>query len=57
MKHFLSFARTKVLALLKCVWQVTGTGKSEKNCEEAKKKVEYRQREYVLKIIIGGERL
>ena len=34
-----------------------GTGKSESNYEEEKKRVEYRQTEYIMKIIIGGERL
>ena len=37
--------------------QVTGTGKSESNYEEEKKRVEYRQTEYIIKIIIGGETL
>ena len=37
--------------------QVTGTGKSESNYEEEKKRVEYRKTEYIMKIIIGGERL
>ena len=34
-----------------------GTGKSESNYEEEKKRVEYRQTEYIMKIIIGGETL
>ena len=50
------------MTLFKCVRyrrpkQVTGTGKSESNYEKEKKRVEYRQTEYIMKIIIGGERL
>ena len=45
-----------VFTLFKCVQQVTGTGKSESNYEEEKKRFEYRQTEYIMKIIIGGER-
>ena len=51
-----------VLTLFKCVRyrrpkQVTGTGKCESNYEEEKKRVEHRQAEYTMKIMIGGERL
>ena len=50
------------MTLFKCVRyrrpkQVTGTGKSESNYEKEKERVEYRQTEYIMKIIIGGERL
>ena len=45
------------LTLFKCAQQVTGTGKSESNYEEEKERVEYRQTEYIMKIMIGGERL
>ena len=50
------------MTLFKCVRykrfkQVTGTGKSESNYGEEKKRVEYRLTEYIIKIIIGGERL
>ena len=34
-----------------------GTGKSESNYEEEKKRVEYRLTEHIIKIIIGGESL
>ena len=43
--------------LFKCVQQVTGTGKPESKYEKEKKRVEYRQTEHIMKIIIGGERL
>ena len=56
-KHFLSFGRSMVLTLFKCVSQVTGTRKTESNYEEEKKRVEYRQTEYIMLVIIGGERL
>ena len=46
-----------VLTLFKCVSQVTGTRKTESNYEEEKKRVEYRQTEYIMLVIIGGERL
>ena len=46
-----------VLTLFKRVYQVTGTGKSESNYEEEKKRVEYRQAEHIMKIKTGGERL
>ena len=46
-----------VFTLFKCLQQVTGTEKSESNYEEEKKRVEYRQAEHIMKIIIGGERL
>ena len=46
-----------VLSLLKCVQQVTGTGKSESNYEEEKKSVECRRIEYLIKVITGGGRL
>ena len=47
----------KELTLFKCAKQVTGTGKSKINYEEEKKRIEYRQIEHIIKIIIGGERL
>ena len=46
-----------VLTLFKCAQQVTGTGKSESNYEEEKKRLEYRQTGYIMKVITGGERL
>ena len=46
-----------VLTLFKCVQQVTGTEKTESNYEEEKKSVEYRQAEYIMKVMIDGERL
>ena len=46
-----------VLTLFKCVQQVAGTGKTESNYEEEKNSVEYRQTLYMMKVIIGGERL
>ena len=36
---------------------MTGTEKTESNYEEEKKSVEYRQTEYIMKVMIGGERL
>ena len=46
-----------VFTTSKCVQQVAGTGKSESNYEEEKKRFEYRQIEHVMKITIGGEGL
>ena len=37
--------------------RVRVTGKTKSNYEEEKKNVEYRQTEYIMKVIIGGERL
>ena len=36
---------------------MTGTEKTESNYEEEKKGVEYRQAEYIMKVMIDGERL
>ena len=36
---------------------MTGTEKTESNYEEEKKSVEYRQAEYIMKVMIDGERL
>ena len=55
-KQFLSFAHTMVL-IVKCIWQVTGAGKAESNYEGENKGVDYRQTEYVMKVIIDGQRL
>ena len=38
---------------VKCILQVTGTGKAKSNYEGEKKSVEHRQTEYVMKFIIG----
>ena len=46
-----------VFTLFKCGLQVTGTGKSESNYQKEKKRVENKQTEYIMKIVIGGERL
>ena len=46
-----------VFTLFKCGLQVTVTGKSESNYEKEKKRVENKQTEYIMKIVIGGERL
>ena len=55
-KHFLSLTRTMVLTPFKSVQQVTGTEKTESNHEEENKSVEFRQTEYIMKVITGGDR-
>ena len=46
-----------ILTLFKCILQVTCTGKTESSYEEEKESVQYRQTEYIMKVIIVGERL
>ena len=50
-KHFLSSVRTVDLTLFKCVYQATGTEKTESNYEEENKLLNI-DKKYLMKVIV-----